>query len=101
MIDLTTIHPEILMARGEYATVRGAHEDAKKSLSMLCGQLSSAATQVLRQMQPGEDDVPQSVESLLLSARNTLTLIEACVQNIESLARQRADLKALAWGKGQ
>lgn len=99
MIDLTKIAPETIIARGEYATVRGAHEDAKKTLAVLCGQLSGAAGQVLRQMQPSEDAVPESVESLLRGARNTLTLIEATAQQIESLARQRAELKQSAWGK--
>lgn len=99
MIDLTQIAPETIIARGEYATVRGAHEDAKKNLSILCGQLASHATQVLRQMQPGEDEVPASVESLLAGARSTLDMIEATVQQIESLARQRAELKQAAWGR--
>jgi hypothetical protein len=99
MIDLTQIAPETIIARGEYATVRGAHEDAKRNLAILCGQLSGATGQVLRQMQPGEDAVPESVESLLAGARSTLDQIEATVQQIESLARQRAELKQAAWGR--
>ena len=99
MIDLTTIDPVLLENRGAYTTVRGAHEDAKKSLQMLCGQLAATATQVLRRMQPDNDDVPASVDTLLTSARNTITLMEACVADIESLAVQRAALKPLAWPK--
>ena len=99
MIDLTKIPAVLLENRGSYATVRGAHEDAKKSLQMLCGQLAATATQVLRRMQPDNDDVPNSVDDLLASARNTITLMEACVANIESLAIQRAALKPLAWPK--
>lgn len=99
MLDLEQIAPEIIIARGEYATVRAAHEDAKKSLAVLCGQLSSCASQVLRQMQPGEDDVPESVESLLAAGRKALEQIEATVEQIESLARQRAELKQAAWGR--
>lgn len=98
MIDLTTIPSETLLARGSYSTVRGAHEDAKKSLQMLCGQLAATATQVLRRMQPDNDDVPESVDTLLTSARNTITLMEACVSDIESLAKQRQALKGDAWG---
>lgn len=98
MIDLNTIPPETLLARGQYATVRAAHEDAKKKLSLLCGQLSSSASQVLRRMQPDNDDVPASVDDLLTSARNTLTEMDLCVMSIESLAQQRSELKQVAWG---
>lgn len=99
MIDLSAISPEVLNARGAYSTVRAAHEDAKKSLQMLCGQLSSAASQILRRMQPDNDDVPESVETLIAGARNTLVLMEACTAEIESLARQRAELKIVAWSR--
>lgn len=99
MIDLSTIPEEVRRARGDYATVRAAHEDAKKSLQMLCGQLSSSASQILRRMQPDGDDVPDSVESLIAGARNTLLLMESCVNEIESLAKQRVELKSAAWSK--
>lgn len=99
MLDLDQIGDEILLARGKYSTVRGAHEDAKKSLQMLCGQLSTAAVKVLRRMQPDNDDVPDSVDDLISGARNTIVLMEECTAEIESLAQQRHDLKALAWGQ--
>lgn len=101
MIDLTTIDQETIIARGQYATVRSAHEDEKKHLSILCGQLSSASSQVLRYMQPGEDDAPDSVAvgSMLDAARATLGEIEKCVTNIEGLAMQRAALRKVAWGR--
>lgn len=99
MIDLTTIDTVTLENRGAYSTVRAAHEDAKKSLQMLCGELAATATKVLRRMQPDNDDVPEKVDDLLTSARNTITMMEACVAQIESLAVQRAALKPLAWGK--
>ena len=101
MIDLTAIDPETILARGQYATVRSAHEDEKKRLSILCGQLSSASSQVLRVMQPGEDDAPDSVAvgSMIDGARATLGEIEKCVERIQGLAMQRAALKQPAWGK--
>ena len=101
MIDLTTIDNDIIVARGQYATVRSAHEDEKKRLSILCGQLSSTASQVLRQMQPADDDAPDgaTVGGMLDSARATLGEIEKCVNNIEGLAVQRAALKQSAWGR--
>lgn len=97
MLDLSSIPDEVKIARGEYSTVRSAHEDAKKSLSILCGQLNGVTGQILKQMQPSNDGVPESVESLFAGARNTLILMEACAQEIESLAAQRAELKQKAW----
>jgi len=99
MLDLSQIPPEVLENRGSYATVRAAHEDAKKSLQMLCGDLASTSTKVLRRMQPDNDEVPDSVDDLLTAARNTITMMEQCVKEIESLAEQRAKLKPLAWPK--
>lgn len=99
MIDLSKIPASILENRGAYSTVRAAHEDAKKSLQMLCGELASTATKVLRRMQPDNDDVPTCIDDLLTQARNTLTMMETCASNIESLAEQKAQLKPLAWPK--
>jgi hypothetical protein len=99
MIDLSTIPAALLENRGSYATVRSAHEDSKKELSILCGSLSHTATQVLRRLQPDNDAVPESVDALFATARLTLDKMEACAAQIESLATQRAALKPLAWPK--
>ena len=101
MIDLTAIDQETIVARGQYATVRSAHEDEKKHLSILCGQLSSVSSQVLRYMQPGEDDAPdlRAVNDMLSAARRTMDEIEKCVTNIEQLAVQRSSLRQSAWGR--
>lgn len=99
MIDLTTIDNDTLMARGSYATVRGAHEDEKKNLSILCGELSSTATKILRAMQPENDAIPESVDSLITMGRGTLDAMEACAKRIEGLAQQKQGLKQQAWGR--
>ena len=99
MIDLTTLSAEVRLARGDYSTVRAAHEDSKKDLQKLCGQLSAVAAQILRKMQPDNDEIPESVESLIESGRSTLNMMEACTARIESLAKQKAELKQAAWGK--
>jgi len=99
MIDLTQIDDDTLMARGSYATVRGQHEDEKQNLSVLCGELSSTATKILRQMQPAHDDVPASVDELIASGRKTLDAMDLCAKRIVSLAQQRAALKHPAWGR--
>lgn len=99
MIDLTTIDKTVLLARGEYSTVRAAHEDEKKRLAILCGQFASVAPQVLRLMQPDGDSAPNMVEvnRLLVSARVTLAEIDFCVTVVDGLAAQRAALKQSAW----
>lgn len=99
MLDLSTISEEVRLARGDYSTVRAAHEDEKKNLAKLCSMLQSVPATILRQMQPDNDEVPDSVESLIESGRKTLEMMEACVARIESLARQRMELKAKAWSK--
>jgi hypothetical protein len=101
MIDLTTIDQETLIARGQYSTIRGAHEDEKKRLAILCGQFSAVSSQVLRCMQPSNDDQPDmaAVRELLETGRAALASIEQCVADIESLASQRAALKGSAWGR--
>jgi hypothetical protein len=99
MLNLADIDAVVLLARGQYATVRAAHEDAKKDLQMLCGQLSSVASQVLRKMQPGEDEIPDSVASLIQAGRRTLDMMEETTSRIESLAKQRSELKKEAWSK--
>lgn len=97
MLNLDDIDASVLLYRGQYATVRGAHEDEKKRLSVLCGQLQSVSATILRRMQPDNDDVPESVAELIAGARKTLDEMEACAAEIESLAKQRAELKVLAW----
>ena len=101
MLDLSTIAPATLLARGEYATVRSAHEDAKKSLSILCGQLGATSAQVLRKMQPDHDVAPDgvAVADLLALCRATVDQIEETAARIDGLARQRAELKPIAWGR--
>jgi len=88
---------ELMHNRGLYSTIRSLHEENKATLQMLCGELASTSTKVLRRMQPDNDEVPDSVDDLLTAARNTITMMEQCVKEIESLAEQRAKLKPLAW----
>lgn len=98
MIDLSAIDNDTLLARGAYSTVRAAHEDRKKEMQMLCGELSSIASKILRRMQPDNDAVPESVDDLIATGRARLDAIDLCVKSIESLAQQRAAIKQQAWG---
>lgn len=99
MLDIAAIPADLLNNRGAYSTVRAAHEDEMRSLQILCGQLSSTSAQILRRVQKDDDSEPVSVEELIKFARSSIDLIEASVSQVESLAKQRADLKPLAWPK--
>lgn len=99
MLDLSSISPTTLLARGQYATVRSAHEDAKKELAILCGKLGATSAQILRKMQPDNDAAPDSavIADLLTTCRWTVDEIEKTTTRIDALARQRSDIKPLAW----
>lgn len=97
MLDLSKIPEDVRLARGDYATVRAAHEDAKKEMARHCSQLQGYAAQILRKMQPTDDEVPESVADLLTWSRGVLVLMEQCAGNIESLAQQRIELRKKAW----
>lgn len=86
-----------MLARGRFSTIRAQHEDRKKDLQRMCGELLSCASQVLRRMQPDNDDVPESVDVLLEKARQTIGAMAVCVNDLERLARQRQELKREAW----
>jgi hypothetical protein len=97
MLDLKSVPQEILIARGEYSTVRAAHEDAKKELAKSCGVLQMAAGQILRSMQPDNDGIPGDIGETLQAAKDALTRIEQQVEKVGALAKQRANLKKIAW----
>lgn len=97
MLDLNELPQALLLARGQYATVRSAHEDSKKQLQILCGKLGATSAQILRAMQPDNDGVPANVGELMDTCRTTMDLIESMTMQIQALAQQRADLKPLAW----
>lgn len=99
MIDLSTLPPEVLNARGAYSTVRAAHEDALKELQVLCGGLSSLSAQILRAAQKDADAPSTPLESLISNAEGHVKEIKTCAQEIESLAKQKAELKPLAWNR--
>jgi len=95
-MDLSAISDDLLLARGRYSTVRAAHEDELKRLSILTGQLSAIGSQTLRIMQPADGE-PCDIGALLKDARTTVDAIEQCSVRIIELAVQRKALKAEAW----
>lgn len=99
MIDFDTIDPADVIAKGRYSIVRLVHEESKKRLALLCGQLASITSQILHFSQPDKDAVPDSevIANLIAQSRDLLEKIEAKAVEIEGLAQQRAALKVLAW----
>jgi hypothetical protein len=99
-MNLDTIDKELLLARGQYSTVRACHEDCLKYLQVLTGKLSAAGSQILRAMQPADGE-PGDIAILIADARQTTQEIEALATMINELAAQRAELRPRAWPKGK
>lgn len=100
MIDFATIAQDDLIAKGQYAIVRGAHEKAKERLAGLCSLFGPIAPQILRLAQPDKGAALDNaaIAALVAEGRALLDKIEACVAEVEALGKQRAELKKLAWG---
>lgn len=97
MLNFNDIDGRTLLARGHYATVRAAHEDAKKRLVTPCSLLQHAAAALLKSQQPDNDAVPESTAELTNKCRALLDQIDAMSADIASLAAQRQELKRKAW----
>lgn len=93
-LDLTNFDVDVLLARGKYATVRGAREDAIKALQITCSQLQSIPSMVLRHVQEGHD-----VEVLLKDMDRAAEQIKNQVVAVLDLHHQKEALKPEAWGK--
>lgn len=90
---------DLMLARGKYSTIRAEHNDCLKKLSMLTGSLSSVSAQVLYAAQPKDEAQAIDVSAALGMGRGLLDEIDRCCMRIAELAKQRAELKPIAWGK--
>lgn len=97
MTDLD--NTELMLARGKYSTIRAEHESAKQQMQILVGTVTSLASQVLKGVQPRDEAEVIDVGHLLTTMRFTTDEIDRCVMRIAELAKERAALKPLAWGK--
>lgn len=97
MIDFDTIDSQTVLYRGQYATVRSAHEAALKDLQITCSNLSGFATGILRAAQPDADQSFPDKEAFD-QGRKIIDQIEQIATNVQSLHDQRKTLKKLAWG---
>lgn len=99
MIDLSTLSPETLTARGAYSTVRAAHEDLKRDLQVRCGEVMAVPAKILKCGQSDSADVVDEAVEHLNSLRLLVDLLANELTAIRSLALQRAELKVVAWSK--
>lgn len=99
-MNLDDIDPALITARGQYSTIRSAHEDQLKLLQVQTGQLSAFGSQILRTMQPADGEAGD-ISTLIFSARQIVDQIELTAAVINELAAQRAELRPLAWPKGK
>jgi len=100
-MNLDDLPQDLLLARGQYATIRSAHEDAKARISILCGDLGATSAKILHAVQPRNDEPieAKAVADLVAVCRKAIVSIEECAKQIEALAVQRAALKPQAWPK--
>lgn len=97
MIDFDQLDPAVIIARGQYSTVRSAHEDALKELQLACSNFAGFTTGILRAAQSDKDQSFPGAEDFD-KGRALIDEIEKIVANIEELHKQKNSLKALAWG---
>lgn len=93
-IDLSSIDQKLLLARGQYATVRAAREDSLKVLQQLCSQLQVLPHGILKTVQDGE-----TVDSHLSAIDMLSEKLKAQVATVLDLTAQKDALKPEAWGK--
>lgn len=90
MIDLSTIDPALIQARGEYATINGEYKDLMKGMQALA---QKACDQIRHALQ----DDPASNQFMLASI-NCDSLASMAVEAAE-LKEQKEALYMAAWGK--
>lgn len=93
-IDLSSIDQKLLLARGQYATVRAAREDALKVLQQLCSQLQALPHGILKTVQDGE-----TVDAQLSAIDALSEKLKEQVATVLDLTAQKDALKPEAWGK--
>lgn len=85
----------LMVFRGQYSTLRAKHEDAVRELQMTAGHLTSLTAQILKNAQA---DTP-SVNLLIDEARGLVVEMQQATERIEYLAKQKLELRPLAWPK--
>lgn len=97
MLDLSAIDQATLLARGQYSTVRAAHEDGKSVLQVACGSGMSSFQQILKL---GQSNNPDEVDEAMKKLDELLALMDTTKSHLgkmSQLAKQRQVLKVEAW----
>lgn len=101
MIDLTAISPELIVARGQYATVRAAHEDMKKAIVTRCGVIMTMTQRITQLSQPDNDKSidAQALDGCMFALDDAIKALDLQCDQLCELEAQRKTLKELAWPK--
>jgi hypothetical protein len=90
-MDLDNVDPELILARGRYATVNGAHKDKMHEMQHLTQKACDTLRAVL------QDDVNR--HNHMEYAEKLLGLLKPIVQEADELKAQKDELYRAAWGK--
>jgi hypothetical protein len=97
MLSFDDISEATLIARGQYSTLRQAHEKQKEAARKQLTDLQSYLNVTLRLM-TANDASTQSIVAMIALLKESLGGIELTAADLVSLAEQRQALKPLAWG---
>lgn len=87
----------LMLARGRYSTIRARHEDLLKDLQKTAGMLTGLTAQILKGAQTDVDDGLTNVNLLIDKARELIEDMQQITENVEHLAKKKAELKPQAW----
>ena len=92
-LDLSALDQAVILARGQYATVRAAREDAVKVLHGTCTAIQGIPQSILRAAQEGH-----SIDDDLRRLENLSALLRGEADAVIDLQQQKESLKSVAWG---
>lgn len=90
-MDLSTIDPAVIEARGQYATVNGEYKTAMSNMQALT---QKACDDLRHALNAGEGR-----ESFLYAAQHSIEAILAISKTLPELQAQKDELYQSAWGK--
>lgn len=90
-MDLSTIDPALIVARGEYATVNGQYKDTMESMQ----KTTQKACDHLRLVLQDEDKRVHHIAQVEMF----VGMIASMVSTADELREQKDALKLVAWGK--
>jgi hypothetical protein len=89
-MDISTIDPALIVARGEYATVNGAYKDTME----LMQKSAQKACDLIRMALQDETNRKQHIAQ----AEMTVGILAGMIQEADELLAQKNELYPAAWG---